>query len=86
VAPGAGEEVTEEEMGRARAPLPSAVQAGHVQQQRALWGGANFRASTSGSSGGERREESRWSACAQGLTLVHFSAQLKRFVCERGCV
>jgi hypothetical protein len=22
----------------------------------------------------------------QGLTLVHFSAQLKRFLCDRGCV
>ena len=25
-------------------------------------------------------------AAAQGLTLVHFSAQLERFVCDRGCV
>ena len=30
-------------------------------------------------------QEARLSACGQGLKLVHFSAQLERFVWDRGC-
>ena len=29
---------------------------------------------------------SAWSARGQGLTLVHFSAQLQRFLRDRGCI
>ena len=31
-------------------------------------------------------ENTACSACAQGLTLLHFSGQLKRFLWDRECV
>jgi len=34
----------------------------------------------------KKRIEPRLATGRQGLTLVHFSAQLKRFLWERGCI